>query len=167
MWRPSRLHLLGPLLFIIFINDLPLFLPNTVYSPNLYADDTTIYDIQNDLLKLKSNLQSSLHSLREWCVRNGILLNAEKTKVMLITTRQRRLHIDESILSLTYNDTNLHITTGDKMLGVNIEENLQWNSLCLNTDRLSQPWKKRAIIHQSFVTTAPTPPLPPTGMDGG
>ena len=120
MWRPSRLHLRSITLFNLckrftFIS----------IEADLYADDTTIYDIQNELLKLKSNLQSSLHSLREWCIQNGMLLNVEKTKVMLITTRQKRLHIDESILSpclsLTYNDTNLHITTGDKILCVNIE----------------------------------------------
>ena len=109
-----------------------------MYSTDLYTDDTTIFDIQNDLLKLKSNLQSSLHfhSLRELCVQNGMLLSAEKTKIMLITTRQKRLHIDESILSLTYNDTNLHNTTGDKISGVNNEENLQRNR------NLQAVWRK-------------------------
>ena len=34
----------------------------------------------------------------------------------------KRLHIDESILSLTYGDTYLHITTGDKILSINIEK---------------------------------------------
>ena len=36
--------ILGPILFLIFINDLPLFLSDTVSSTDLYADDTTIYD---------------------------------------------------------------------------------------------------------------------------
>ena len=52
---------------------------------------------------------------------DGMLLNTEKTKVMIITTRQKRLHLDESILSLSYNDIDLEIITGDKILGINID----------------------------------------------
>ena len=44
--------ILGPLLVLIYINDLPLFLSNTVPSTDLYADDTTIYDCQTDLVVL-------------------------------------------------------------------------------------------------------------------
>ena len=47
--------ILGPLLFLIFINDLPMFLSDAVSSTDLYADDTTIYDAQFDLNKLKAN----------------------------------------------------------------------------------------------------------------
>lgn len=118
--------ILGPLLFLIFINDLPLYLPDQVKA-DLYADDTTIYDAQTDLNALKSNLQNCLISLHKWCQQNGMLLNTTKTKVMLITTRQKRLHIDDNVLSLTYDNIDLQITTGDKILGINIDENLQWN----------------------------------------
>ena len=56
---------------------------------------------------LKPNLQNALISLHEWCKQNGMLLNTEKTKIMIITTRQKRLHVDESILS--YNDVDLEV----------------------------------------------------------
>ena len=118
--------ILGPLLFLIFINDLPLLLKDTIFSADLYADDTTVYDAQFDLNELKANLQKSLIVLRKSCKQNGMLLNTVKTKVMLIATRQKRLHINENILSLFYNDVELQITTGDKILGVNIDENLIW-----------------------------------------
>ena len=55
-----------------------------------------------------------------------MLLNTEKTKIMITTTRQKRLYIDESNLSLSYNDVDLEITTGDKILGINIDANLMW-----------------------------------------
>ena len=51
-----------------------------------------------------------------------------KTKVMLITTRQRRIRLDASLLLLSYNEIDLQLTTGDKILGVYIEENFQWNN---------------------------------------
>ena len=72
--------ILGPLLFLIFINDLPLVLSKNGLAIDLYADDTTIYDIQSDLETLRSNLQESLLILQRWCRDNGILLNTEKNK---------------------------------------------------------------------------------------
>ncbi len=45
-------------------------------------------------------------------------LNTSKTKVMLITTRQRRAILADNSLKLAYNDINLEITTGDKILGI-------------------------------------------------
>ena len=118
--------ILGPLLFLIFIDDLPL--SNRVYSTDLYADDTTIYDIQSDLHELKSNLQNSLLELHTWCQQNGMVLNTEKTKIMLITTRQKRLYVNENNLTLSYNNIDLQVTSGDKILGVYIDKNLQWNN---------------------------------------
>ena len=50
-----------------------------------------------------------------------------KTKLMLITTRQKRVRLDENLFTLTYNDVILQLTTGDKILGVNIEQNLLRN----------------------------------------
>ena len=113
---------------MIFINDLPLFLSHTISLTDLYADDTTVYGAQFNLNILKSNLQTSLLAFHDWCKQNGMLLNTEKTKVMLITTRQKRLHINENSLSLSYNNVELQVTTGDKILGVNMGENLLWNN---------------------------------------
>ena len=50
--------------------------------------------------------------------KNGMLLNTAKTKIMIITTRQKRRHID---------DVDLEITTGHKILGINIDANLTWS----------------------------------------
>ena len=54
-----------------------------------------------------------------------MLLNTEKTKIMLISTRQKRIRLDTRLLSLTYNEIDLQLTTGDKILGVYIDENFQ------------------------------------------
>ena len=98
--------ILGPLLFLIFINDLPLVLQNYVVV-DLFADDTTFYDFQFDITQLETNLQHALSLLRIWCRQNGMVLNTDKTKVMLITSRQKRLSMHSPVLSLTYSDIDI------------------------------------------------------------
>ena len=75
--------------FYFFINDLPLSLKNSAVV-DLYADDTTFYDFQNDINQLETNLQLSLNSLNDWCRQNDMVINTDKTKDMLITSRQKK-----------------------------------------------------------------------------
>ena len=84
--------------------------------------------MQSDLETLQSNLHHSLIKLQKWGKQNGMLLKAEKTKIMLITTRKKRIRLHEELFNLTYNDINLQLTTGDKILGVNVDQNLQWTT---------------------------------------
>ena len=57
-------------------------------SADLYADDTTLYDIQTSLEAIEVNLQEALNQLHIWCKNNGMVLNSVKTKVMLVTTKE-------------------------------------------------------------------------------
>ena len=120
--------ILGPLLFLIFINDLPLYLENKTSTIDLYADDTTIYYSSSDTLMLERNLQKSLDCLQIWCRENGMILNTDKTKVMLITSRQKRMNLNNAVLNLQYNDIDITITTCDKILGIHVDNNLTWNN---------------------------------------
>ena len=124
---------LGPLLFLLFINDLPLVLKNSA-KVDLYADGTTIYDVQCNTDQLESNLQISLNALHVWCRQNGMVLNTEKTNVMLITSRQRRSNLQNPNLSLRYNEIDIKMTTISKILGVK-NENLLWNNQLLHVSK--------------------------------
>ena len=53
-----------------------------------------------------------------------MLLNTDKTKVMFITTSQKRLHLHENVLRLTYKSDILKNVNNDKILGVFIDKNL-------------------------------------------
>ena len=119
--------ILGPLSFLFFINDLPLSLKDSAVV-DLYANDTTFYDFQNDINQFETNLQLSLNSLHDWCRKNGMVINTDKTKVMLITSRQKGQKLQNSALSLRYNDMDIRMTTCDKILGVHVDENLMWNN---------------------------------------
>ena len=71
--------ILGPLLFLLFINDLPLLLKNLPISVDLYADDTTLYSTSLIKCSLETNLQKALESVYTWCLENGMRINTEKT----------------------------------------------------------------------------------------
>ena len=120
--------ILGPLLFLLFINDLPLYLQNTFTFVDLYADDTTIYFSNADKLELEKNLQSSLNCLQKWCRENSMTLYIDKTKVMLIASRQKRTVLGDTVLNLQYNDIYMKMTTSDKVLGIYVDNNLMWNN---------------------------------------
>ena len=120
--------ILGPLLFLIFINDLPLYIQSTSTSVDLYADDTYFYCSSHDKLVLERKLQASLDCLQRWCHENGMVLNTDKTKVMLITSRQKRTVLNDAVLNLQYSDIDISMTTCDKILGIQVDENLTWNS---------------------------------------
>ena len=56
-----------------------------------------------------------------------MVVNTDKTKVMLITSRQKRYNLKNSYLSLNFKDTDLKLTNNEKVLGVHIDENLLLN----------------------------------------
>ena len=95
--------ILGPLLFLLFINDLPL---HTTVKTDLYADDATLYEINRSKEEIEKKLRLAIKDLANWCKQNGMIINTEKTKAMLLTTRQRPTRIDDN-LNLSLNDVQL------------------------------------------------------------
>ena len=79
--------LIGPLLFLIYINDLPNCLSKAL--PRMYADDTSISIAASSLPELESALNTELAYLHEWLNVNKLSLNIVKTELMLIRSRQR------------------------------------------------------------------------------
>ena len=117
--------ILGPLLFLLFINDLPLY---TIHVfTDLYADDTTLYFVHSSQEVIEQNLQIALNELQTWCKNNGMVLNSAKTKVMFVTTSQKRQRLIDDNLKLFYNNDALHTITNDKILGVFVDNNLTWS----------------------------------------
>ena len=82
---PLQGSILGPLLFLIYINDLPQSLNET--ASNLYADDTCVYYQRRDKKKIENNLNKEFSSLCEWFIDNklSIPFGEDKTKAILFT----------------------------------------------------------------------------------
>ena len=74
--------ILGPLLFLIYINDLPNCL--TSCQPRMYADDTYITYADVDVNSIQLNLNHDLGNLNKWLISNKLALNTAKTEFMLI-----------------------------------------------------------------------------------
>ena len=116
--------LLGPLLFVIYINDLPSCLKNTHIS--LYADDTVIYCSGANPKEIKKALQEDLERVVNWMEINRLVLNKEKTKGMLFGTRQRLEAVAN--FHITISGTNVEMDSKFTYLGVTLDEELKWKA---------------------------------------
>lgn len=74
--------ILGPLLFIVYINDLPNQLEHCKIS--MYADDTVLFFSSKSTFDIESKLNSDIINVGNWLKRNQISLNISKSKFMLI-----------------------------------------------------------------------------------
>ena len=81
--------ILGPLLFCIFINNLPLLIQDKKFRNPLLADDSSLDTNGKTLKEFEVRLQKSITEVSDWCKKNRMSLQPEKTKCMVIITRQK------------------------------------------------------------------------------
>ena len=74
--------IIGPLLFLIYINDLPNCL--NLGSPRMYADDTNVTFAASDMLGLETQINTELKSINLWLRANKLTLNVAKTEFMVL-----------------------------------------------------------------------------------
>ena len=79
--------IIGPLLFLVYINDLPNCLEKA--SPRMYADDTSISLAAANVSDLENKINRELINLNRWLKANKLSLNIAKTEFMIIGSRQR------------------------------------------------------------------------------
>ena len=79
----SQGSILGPLLFLIYINDLPNCLKSTI-PVCMYADDTQIFTSSQDTAKIADSLNSDLENMTDWLTVNKLQSHPNKTKMMVI-----------------------------------------------------------------------------------
>ena len=69
---------LGPLLFCIFINDLPLHISNDKVSNDLFADDSSLHTRGKNIQSVETSLQGSLNEVADWCGSNSMIIHPAK-----------------------------------------------------------------------------------------
>ena len=115
----------GPLLFLIYINDLPNCLSTA--SPRMLADDTNVSFASSTLFELENMLNQELQNLNIWLKVNKLSLNIAKTEFMIIGSRQRlNVNVDRQI-NITINDQPIKKVNETETLGMTIDKHLTWS----------------------------------------
>ena len=130
---------LGPLLFLLYINDLPCIVKSSKVS--VYADDTSIYHSSKDIAQLNAVLNEELRRLDRWLKGNKLSLNVAKTCSMLITTKQKKKYLTAANQALqpSIREEHIEVVCNTKYLGVQIDENLTWkNQIKSVTEKVSR-----------------------------
>ena len=123
---------LGLLLFLLYINDLPV----NIHDANLvmFADDINVVISDSDERLLQTKIDRIVAELETWFNRNDLLINAGKTAVMLCHNRQTAVMLchnrETHVLvkpSVTFNHRNVHCTAEINYLGIQIKDTLKWH----------------------------------------
>ena len=80
--------ILGPLLFILYVNELPSQFPDLTSVQ--YADDTTLLDHNHNTPHLQSVAASTIKKLHTWFADSNLCLNLEKTETGLFSLKKKR-----------------------------------------------------------------------------
>lgn len=130
--------IVGPFLFIVYINDLSNILPNVDRSIINYADDTNMLIGGEDNTDILSKGIKMFEAANKWFLGNKLLLNKEKTNVVVFSTKQNRA---EKVTNINLDKLDLSIATNTQFLGICIDEFLDWtdhiNKLSLKLNKIA------------------------------
>ncbi len=116
--------ILGPLLFIFFMNDLALETENTEFD--MYADDSRLGASAKTLTLVEQKLSSDAAKVEDWCDTSKMAINADKTKCMILTTTQRFNRLNVKELNITIKNRRLNQVTTENLLGIKVDQFLSW-----------------------------------------
>ena len=141
--------ILGPLLFLLYINDLPLSSPNSHFI--IFADVTNILFSHRDPEKLEKFINNELKKISNWFKFNKLSLNIDKTNFMIFKNK----HSDKPDLNfkIEIDDKNIDKVEVTKFLGILIDNNLSWKSHTSHISKIVSKYngiirKIRPYLHQ-------------------
>ena len=137
--------ILGPLLFLPYINDLPQ--ASKLLDPIMFADDTNLFFSGKDIHSLFDTVNNELSNISKWFNSNKLSLNANKTKYTFFHKSRQRDDVPLVLPKLKINNVVIERVDHIKFLGVLFDENLTWNNhISLIENKLS---KGLGILHRA------------------
>ena len=119
--------LLSPLLFIVFINDLPKVVARSIVD--IYADDTTVTATahwESASTVIQRQLQEDIDQVTKWTVANKMILNSSKTKSMIVTGVRLANKFSQPELNILVHKNKVEEVNVHKLLGVYIDKELNF-----------------------------------------
>ena len=132
--------ILGPLLFLVYKNDLPNCLKSA--DCDMFADDTQLGTANKDVKAIFETLNDDLANISVWMAANKLSLNKSKTEYMFIGSHQK-LKQCNSELQIKIGDTPIQRVTVTKSLGMMVDETLTWHS---QTDLITKKVNKGLYV---------------------
>jgi len=121
--RVPQGSVLGPLLFLLYVNALPKII-NKTSAPIIFADDTSTLFAQSNLTDLNKNIHIVFTTLNKWLRANQLSLNFNKTNYVHFTVK-RNMAVN---LKIGFNNNFIINNTYTKFLCVTINNTLFWNN---------------------------------------
>ena len=112
---------LGPLLFLIYIND--MINCSDIFFLSQFADDSTVTYSSSNLNNTISKIENEFRHILNWLSANKLIINLTKTNLMLFTNRPRPFSI-----SISANGQLIEEVEKTKFLGVILDNKLKWNA---------------------------------------
>ena len=115
--------ILGPLLFLIYVNDLPSTVNNCDIT--LYAYDTVLFCSAKSAIELEQKLNSDLPNLSHWFAANRLTLNTSKCKFLVFASNAKLTRLNN--ISLLIDNCPLSRTESFRYLGITLSPTLSWS----------------------------------------
>jgi hypothetical protein len=144
---------LGPVLFVVYINDLPTNIKSQIL---MFADDTKLFQIHHDDTR-NDKMQEDLYELDSWTNKWKLRFHPEKCKQMIVSTRQREHSIGtrsmRQIQEQEITTTKLTRVSQEKDLGIIFDQELNFRDhISSVTNKASQ---MMGIIRRTFMCLDP------------
>ena len=113
--------ILGPLLFVLFINDVPTAISKC--NILLYADDAVVFAAQKDIKILEETLNAGLDEVNKWTLSNFLFINKRKTEFVIFGTDARLSKATDTVV-IKIGDYEIYRVYDFKYLGIVLDDSL-------------------------------------------